>query len=190
MPPTQIGTPEADEYVRLACDGDSEAFALLFRLTVPMVSRVLYARGADSALIEDVSSDAYLRAWRSVGRFSGSSRDFQAWVVRIARNLFLDHVKSAKVRWETVTDELPVSEAKSNTEKFALGSVEVDELRDALGELTDEQQEVILLRFIEQRSLSETAELTGRNEGAVKALQHRALKSLARVLDSRGFEWP
>lgn len=179
----EVPSPEADKLVALAIDGDSDAFASLFRITMPSVYRYLYGRCGDAALAEDLAQDAYVRAMRAIqSSFKGGSSDFLAWMIRIARNRFLDHVKSGRVRWEVVVDELPVMVATGNPESEALASVEGADLRKALSRLTDEQQEIVLMRFFQGLQIAEVAGATGRTEGAVKALQFRALRALARIL--------
>ncbi len=183
----EFPSPEADDLVDRAINGDGEAFALLFRLTHASVYRYLYGRSGDATLAEDLAQDAYIRALRAIQRsFKGGSSDFLAWMIRIARNRFLDHVKSGRVRWEVVVDEMPVTLAKGNPETEALASVESADLRRALERLTEEQQEIVLLRFFQGLPIAEVAGATGRTEGAVKALQFRALRALARVLHLDG----
>lgn len=177
-----VPSPEADELVESAVAGDADAFAALYRATLPVVYQAVFGRCGQPALAEDVTAEAFLRAMRSISRFSGSSRDFVAWVHRIARNAFLDHVKSARVRWEVVVEELPPAVATSDPESEAVGRVEAGKVREALSALTPDQQEVIYLRFLRDLSIAEVAEIVGRNEGAVKALQFRALRALARLL--------
>jgi RNA polymerase sigma-70 factor (ECF subfamily) len=179
----EFPSAEADVLVDQAISGDSDAFAALFRLTLPSVYRYLYGRCGDATLAEDLAQDAYVRAMRAIqGSFKGGSSDFLAWMIRIARNRFLDHVKSGRVRWEVVVDELPITIAAGNPESEALASVEGEHLRRALARLTDEQQEIVLMRFFQGLQIAEVAGATGRTEGAVKALQFRALRALARIL--------
>jgi RNA polymerase sigma-70 factor (ECF subfamily) len=178
-----IPSPEADELVERAIAGDADAFADLFEITMPSVYRYLYGRCGDATLAEDLAQDAYLRAMRAVRTsFSGGSSEFLAWMIRIARNRFLDHVKSGRVRWEVVVDETPVTFARGDPEREALDLVAGDDLRRALKRLTSEQQEIVFLRFFEGLQIAEVASATGRTEGAVKALQFRALRALERVL--------
>lgn len=183
MAELSIPSSEADELVRRAVRGDEEAFAELFRATLPIVWGNLYGRCGDAALAEDLASDAYMRAMRAVDRFEGGSREFLAWVLTIARNRFYDHVKSGRMKWEVIVDEMPIRRASSDPEEEVLGGVEGDVLREALQELTAEQQEVVHLRFFQGFPISDVARITGRKEGAIKALQYRALRSLARVLE-------
>jgi RNA polymerase sigma-70 factor (ECF subfamily) len=186
----EFPSAEADELVQQAIGGNGDAFASLFRLTLPSVYRYLYGRCGDVSLAEDLAQDAFVSGMRAISRsFKGGSSDFLAWMIRIARNRFLDHVKSGKVRWEVVVDEMPVQLATGNPESEALASVEGVVLRRALARLTDEQQEIVMMRFFQGLQIAEVAGATGRTEGAVKALQFRALRALARILqleDSHG----
>lgn len=179
----EIPSPEADELVERAIAGDAEAFASLFELTLPSVYRYLYGRSGDATLAEDLAQDAYMRAMRAVRTsFKGGSIEFLAWMIRIARNRFLDHVKSGRVRWEVVVEETPITFASGNPELEAIESVSGSNLRKALQRLTPEQQEIVYLRFFQGLQIAEVASVTGRTEGAVKALQFRALRALERII--------
>ena len=178
----EIPSEEADALVAAAIDGDAAAFASLFEATLPSVYRYLYGRCGDATLAEDLAQDAYLRAMRAVQTsFKGGSTEFLAWMIRIARNRFLDHVKSGRVRWEVVVDEMPVTFARGDPEREALDAVAGGDLRRALRQLTPEQQEIVFLRFFQGLQIAEVATVTGRTEGAVKALQFRALRALERL---------
>ncbi len=186
-PRIEIGSPEADALVRDAIGGDTDAFALLFRVTLPSVYRYLFGRCGDAALAEDLAQDSYLRAMRAVrSSFSGGSSEFLAWLIRIARNRFLDHVKSGRVRWEVVVEETPITLASGDPEMEALATVESADLKVALARLTADQQEILYLRFFQGLAITEVATATQRTEGAVKALQFRALRALARILEAEG----
>jgi RNA polymerase sigma-70 factor (ECF subfamily) len=181
----EIPSPEADELVERAIAGDADAFASLFEITLPSVYRYLYGRSGDATLAEDLAQDAYMRAMRAVRTsFKGASMEFLAWMIRIARNRFLDHVKSGRVRWEVVVEETPITFAAGNPEAEAIETVSGGSLRKALERLTPEQQEIVYLRFFQGLQIAEVAAVTGRTEGAVKALQFRALRALERVIAS------
>jgi RNA polymerase sigma-70 factor (ECF subfamily) len=124
---------------------------------------------------------------RAIGTsFRGGSSEFIAWIVRIARNRFLDHVKSGRVRWEMAVDNVPVTIATSNPEADVIAAIQGAELRRALSRLTEEQQEVVYMRFLQGLQISEVATATGRSDGAVKALQFRALRALQKILADEG----
>jgi RNA polymerase sigma-70 factor (ECF subfamily) len=179
----EIPSEEADELVQRAIAGDADAFASLFEITLPSIYRFLYGRSGDATLAEDLAQDSYMRAMRAIRTsFKGGSTEFVAWMIRIARNRFLDHVKSGRVRWEVVVDETPITLATGNPELEAIERVAGGNLRNALNRLTPEQQEIVYLRFFEGLQIAEVATATGRTEGAVKALQFRALRALERVI--------
>ena len=174
------------QLVKAAQEGDTEAFGVLYDKYVDMVFRyVLFRVGGDRAFAEDVTSETFLRALRSIGSVSYMGRDVGAWFVTIARNIVFDHVKSSRYRLEVTTAELQDNrEETGGPEQEVMTEATNAELLRCVSQLGDDQQECIRLRFIEGKSVSEVAELMDRNEGAVKALQHRAVRRLAQILPS------
>ncbi|TLW93650.1 sigma-70 family RNA polymerase sigma factor [Saccharomonospora piscinae] len=174
------------ELVRAAQRGDSAAFATLYDRHVEGVYRYVLLRLGDRHLAEDVTSETFLRALRRITSISYQGRDVGAWFTTIARNLVLDHVKSSRFRLEVVTDEVTeggVSRgAAPGPEQQVISRSTSDELLRCVADLGDDQRECIILRFIQGYSVSETAAIMQRNEGAVKALQHRAVRRLATLL--------
>jgi RNA polymerase sigma-70 factor (ECF subfamily) len=166
--------------VRLAQDGDGEAFGQLYDRYVDLVFRFVYYRVNDRALAEDFTSETFLRALRRIGTFSYQGRDIGAWFVTIARNIVLDHLKSARHRLElTTADTIESRDHAQSTESAVLDSLQSERLMQAVGQLGDEQRECVMLRFVHGLSVSETAAVMGKNDGAIKALQHRAVRKLA-----------
>jgi RNA polymerase sigma-70 factor (ECF subfamily) len=179
-PPTSAEHAETWRLVRLAQRGDGEAFGQLYDRYVETVYRFVYFRVGERGLAEDFTSETFLRALRRIGTVSYQGRDIGAWFVTIARNIVLDHSKSARVRLEVVAAETPEpARSEPSTEQAVLTSLTNARLLAAVNELGDEQRECVMLRFIQGFSVSETAEVMGKNEGAVKALQHRAVRKLA-----------
>lgn len=169
--------------VHLAQDGDRSAFAALYDRYVDVVFRYVLLRVGSRELAEDVTSETFLRALRRIDSVAYQGRDVGAWFVTIARNLVLDHVKSSRFRLEVTTPEIDDSRAvDAGPEQQVLASTTRQLLLDRIGQLGDDQQECIVLRFVQGLSVAETAQIMGRNIGAVKALQHRALRRLARLL--------
>jgi RNA polymerase sigma-70 factor (ECF subfamily) len=158
---------------------------------VDVVYRYVLFRLGDRDLAEDVTSETFLRALRRITSVSYQGRDVGAWFVTIARNLVLDHVKSSRFKLEVVTDEVteprsaPFSigaTAQVGPEQEAISRATRAELLRCVAELGDDQRECIVLRFLQGLSVAETAEIMNRNEGAIKALQHRAVRRLAQLL--------
>ncbi len=182
---------EAWELVHAAQSGDTAAFGKLYDSYVDIVFRYVLFRLRDHELAEDVTSETFLRALRRIGSVSYQGRDVGAWFVTIARNLILDHVKSSRYRREITTAEvaeagaLPfpgAGRAESGPEQQVLALATKEELFRCIEALGDDQRECIVLRFLQGLSVAETAEIMNRNEGAVKALQHRAVRRLAQLL--------
>ena len=169
--------------VHLAQAGDAEAFGMLYDRYVDSVFRFIYYRVNDRALAEDFTSETFVRALRRIGTITYQGRDIGAWFVTIARNIVLDHVKSARHRLETPTGEtIEGKEQAQSTETAVLDSLAADQLMQAVAQLGDEQRECVMLRFMQGLSVSETAAVMGKNDGAIKALQHRAVRKLADLI--------
>jgi RNA polymerase sigma-70 factor (ECF subfamily) len=174
---------DAWDLVRAAQGGDTEAFGQLYDRYVDVVYRYVLIRVGDRPLAEDVTSETFLRALRRIAAVTYQGRDVGAWFVTIARNLVLDHVKSSRYRLEVPTAEMADSHGVQNgPEQKVLDEATHVELLRCLEKLNSDQRECLVLRFLQGLSVSKTAELMGRNEGAVKALQHRAVRRLAQLL--------
>lgn len=153
--------------------------ASAYRALAPSV--LSYLRGRRVPDPENVLGEVFFQVSRDLGRFHGDAEDLRRWVFTIARHRAVDAHRAASRRPEVPTDPRPGEEAQADA-----GSPPdpVDpELIDALDQLTEEQREIVLLRFVADLSLEGTAALTGRSVVAVKALQHRGLESLRRALD-------
>jgi RNA polymerase sigma-70 factor (ECF subfamily) len=167
--------------------GDPEAFGELYDRYVDLVYRYVYYRVNSATLAEDLVSETFLRALRRITSFTWQGKDFAAWLVTIARNLIADHYKSSRYRLEVSTADLLGSagdrpDTEDGPEGAVLTSLTNATLLEAVKKLGAEQQECVVLRFLQGLSVSETALAMGKNEGAIKALQYRAVRALARVL--------
>jgi RNA polymerase sigma-70 factor (ECF subfamily) len=169
--------------VKAAQDGDMVAFGDLFDRYYDVVFRYVLFRTGDRSLAEDLTQETFVRALRRISSVSYQGRDIGAWFVTIARNLIFDHVKSSRYRLEQTTSEIiELSPATGGPEQEVLDGATNDELLRCVRKLNPDQQECIQLRFLQGLSVAETAEIMDRNEGAVKALQHRAVRRLAQLL--------
>ncbi len=169
--------------VALAQQGDSEAFGQVYDAYVDSVYRYLYYRVGSHALAEDLTSETFLRALRRIDSFTWQGKDIGAWFTTIARNLVADHVKSSRFKLEVSTaDMLDADRADDGIEDEVLGRLQSAALLDAVRKLKPEQQECVVLRFLQGLTVAETAGVLGRSEGAVKQLQLRAVRALAKLL--------
>jgi RNA polymerase sigma-70 factor (ECF subfamily) len=169
--------------VKASQNGDMVAFGELFDRYYEVVFRYVLFRMGDRTLAEDITQETFVRALRRISSVSYQGRDIGAWFVTIARNLIFDHVKSSRYRLEQTTNEIiELSPSTSGPEQQVLDGATNDELLRCVKKLNPDQQECIQLRFLQGLSVAETAEIMDRNEGAVKALQHRAVRRLAQLL--------
>jgi RNA polymerase sigma-70 factor (ECF subfamily) len=184
--PDDTVAEEHEETWRLvtrAQEGDGEAFGQLYDRYVDTVFRFIYFRVNDRALAEDFTSETFLRALRRISSVNYQGRDIGAWFVTIARNIILDHMKSARHRLEITTDDTPERKDRAASPEDAVVDLLTSErLMEAVRQLGDEQRECVMLRFIQGFSVSETAAVMGKNDGAIKALQHRAVRKLAELV--------
>ncbi len=169
--------------VELAQEGDGEAFGQLYDAYSDTVYRYIYYRVSNRSLAEDLTSETFLRALRRIGTFTWQGRDFGAWLVTIARNLVADHFKSSRYRLEVPTGEmLDSDQTEASPEDSVLAYLSNKALLDAVCQLNSQQQECVTLRFLHGLSVAETAKIMGKNDGAIKTLQYRAIRTLARLL--------
>ncbi|MFD3626729.1 ECF subfamily RNA polymerase sigma factor, BldN family [Streptomyces sp. NPDC058698] len=171
------------DLVERAQAGEAEAFGRLYDQYSDTVYRYIYYRVGGKATAEDLTSETFLRALRRIGTFTWQGRDFGAWLVTIARNLVADHFKSSRFRLEVTTGEmLDANEVERSPEDSVLESLSNAALIDAVRRLNPQQRECVTLRFLNGLSVAETARVMGKNEGAIKTLQYRAVRTLARLL--------
>lgn len=183
-------TPEAEQLVARAKEGDRGAFAQLYRMYLPNVYKFLYYRVGSKAQAEDMTAEVFLRALRKIETFTWTGADFGAWLMRIARNLVLDEAKSSRARLEVVSDEMPEERTETRSERAAEHSAIENftnvEVYKAIKKLRPDQQEVITLRFLHGMGVGEVAKLMDKKEGTVRTLQFRGLKALEKILVARG----
>lgn len=184
LPHTSGSLPEERRLVWQAKSGDAEAFAQLYDAYVERVYRYIYFRVTDDTLAEDLTSQVFLKAWESLDGYQAGGSPYLAWLYTVAKNLVIDYYRS---RRQTVDlDEAVHLAADTPTpDEEAQGRSEQRDMREALQRLTDEQQQVLILRFISGLSTEETAAAMGKRPGAVRALQMRALQTLSKHMQEK-----
>jgi RNA polymerase sigma-70 factor (ECF subfamily) len=166
--------------VRRAQDGDAEAFGELYDHYVTLVHRYAHHRVGDRAAAEDVTSESFVPALRRIDSLSFQGRDVGAWLVTIARNIIRDHVKSSRYRLEVTTADMRDADRLTDgPEDAVVQHLTNRQLLECVQQLGSERRECIVLRFLQGLSVSETAEIMGKKDGVLKALQHRAVRRLA-----------
>jgi RNA polymerase sigma-70 factor (ECF subfamily) len=175
----------SDDEVKLiqqAKQGDPAAFAEIYEQCQPAIYRYIFYQVGDAASAEDLTSEVFVRLVDKIDRFTYRGRPLLAWLYTIARNLVTDHRRRVKLSQplelekQLIADTVDVEETIED--KLAHRRVSA-----AIARLTEEQRQVILLRFVEGLDNDSTALILGKSVNAVKALQHRALAALRRILE-------
>ncbi|MFE0464095.1 sigma-70 family RNA polymerase sigma factor [Kitasatospora sp. NPDC058965] len=183
--PGQRQGPSVVALVARAQAGDREAFGRLYQQYAPTVRRYLSRKAADPPAVEDLTSETFLRALRRIDTFSWQGRDFGAWLVTIARNLLIDHLRSTRTGREVLCPALDYGPAVPGVEDLVVTRLLLDRALDALVLLTLPQRQCVALRVCLGYTTAETAVIMGRSPGAVKTLNYRAMKALSAVLEGQ-----
>lgn len=166
--------------IEAAQRGDRDAFGQLYSRYVGEVSRFVASRVAgDHPLVQDVTSETFLRALRRIDSVRYQGRDVGAWLTTIARNLLADHRKSSRYRLERTTAELPdQGRGDRGLDQAVIAKETAAQVRRCVEELPSDQRECLRLRFWQDLSVADTAVAMGRSDNAVKGLTHRGVRRL------------
>lgn len=166
-----------------ACRGDQNALADLYDWYMPRVYRYAIARLGNVTEAEDLTEEVFLKMLGGITGFRWRDVPFSSWLFRIAHNQIVTHFRRVAQRGgpHTALDE-EMEDWRDGPAAAVEQSVTFEEVRRATAQLPDAQREVILMRFAVGLTISETAKALGKREGNVKALQHKAVEKLQRML--------
>jgi RNA polymerase sigma-70 factor (ECF subfamily) len=174
--------PEIDELtlVELSQQGNQDMFAHLYEAYVERIYRYILFRVADDMVAEDITSHVFMKAWEKLGTYQAGKSPFMAWLYRIAHNAVIDHyrVKKVSIPFEQV-NPVQLSHVDELDERLDM-QARSRQLHQALQELTEQQQQVLILKFVGGLNTMEIAQQLGKRQGAVRALQMRGLQGLAK----------
>ena len=174
---------DESQLIERAKQHDPEAISELYQHHIDRVYRYIRYRVHDAEVTEDITSDVFMRALEGLAAFDDRGVPFEAWLYRIAHARVIDYWRHQR-RWPTVQIDDPALidwlRAEDNSEDDVL---QRRSLLAALRQLTDDQQQVIVLKFMAGCDNAEIAHIVDKTEGAVKALQRRGLEALSRLLD-------
>lgn len=175
-------TERVDLLVTRAAGGDAEAFGQLYDLHINRVYRHIYYRVGDKEESEDLTQQVFIKAWKAIGRYKKTTSPFLAWLMRISHNLVIDFYRSKK-ETDYLDIEIAATDLDSNPERLAETNFNQKQIRKTILQLPDEQQQVIMMRFIEGFAYAEIASVLGKSEGAIRVIQYRALKKMRSIMD-------
>jgi RNA polymerase sigma-70 factor, ECF subfamily len=171
---------EMEQLVKRGQKGDRDALEELYLEHFDRIYSYLHMTVGNRHDAEDLTTQTFLKMLESIGRFRWGTAPFSAWLFRIAHNLAMDHFR-ARRRWQP-EDEVPEPEGavESSAEEEAMRVLSGESMLELIEQLSDEQRQVLILKFVFDFSNVEAATVLDKTEGAVKSLQHRALASLQR----------
>ena len=174
---------EEQSLIRRAQTGDQVALTQIYEENFDKIYRYIVLKIGDRTEAEDMTQQVFLNALKSISSYKFKGTPFSSWLYRIAHNQVVDYYrKKSKMTTVTLDESLPLPAADGNPEHLAEKKMAIEEVVVAARKLTEAQREVISLRFAAELSIAEVADVMGKSEGAVKALQHSAIVALRKVL--------
>lgn len=172
------------ELVLRAKNGDGAAFGALYDNHLPAIYRfILLKVGGRKGEAEDLTHEVFLSAWKNIERFEFQGFPFSSWLYRIARNAVIDHYRTAKknVSLDNVPEDI-VAERPETGDKIDI-AIAFKSVQVHLAKLEPVYQDVLIMKFVEDLSNQEIAKALEKTEGAVRVIQHRALKQLKKYME-------
>lgn len=171
-----------EKIVTSAVRGDASAFGELYDHYQPMIYRFVAVKVSRREEAEDITHQVFMSAWQNVKSYQHRGHPFSSWLYQIARNQVVDFYRTR--RNETSIDAIdPEYFVAPVSAEFAIPmKLEMESVRRAMRQLKPDYEDIIILRFIEDLSLKETASILKKTEGAVKLMQHRAMNELKKLL--------
>ena len=164
---------------------DAEAFGELYERYVDKIYSYIYYRVGDQAEAEDLTARTFFRALRKIGSYEERGLPFSAWLYRIAHNLVANWHRSQSRRKSVQLDELITAASNSNPSVFIERQETQAILLDAIRNLAEDRQQLLILKFVERLPNAQIGQIMGRSESSIKSLYHRTLKTLRADLQKR-----
>ena len=178
----QISQALVQELVARAQQGDQDAYATLYNTYSKKIHSYLrYHLNNRAEVAEDLAADVFLKAMEKINSYQFNGVPFSAWLYRIAHNHLIDYLRAQPKKQGVSLDEC-IGVDDPSAEKSLDQTLTQQQLSGAFEGLTGDQRQVIVYRFLQDRSIADTARLMEKNEDAVKQLQVRALRNMRKVL--------
>lgn len=179
---------EEKRLIKQAQQGTGEAFGTLYREYVQQIYRYIYYRTHDQQLAEDLTADVFTKAIEGLSSYIDKGKPFVSWLYRIAHARVVDHYRRQDRRPTATNVEDANLSVTPDMDGDMIKQHASQALLTAIHTLTDDQQQVIILRFVEGLPIDAVADQLGKKGNAIKALQYRAVRSLASYLERSGFD--
>ncbi|MCI0713405.1 MAG: sigma-70 family RNA polymerase sigma factor [Chloroflexi bacterium] len=169
--------PNERELIERTKNGDKQAMSVLYETYVQQIFQYISYRVPSEAIAEDLTADVFVRMIQGLSKYQYTGAPLGAWLFRVAANRIADHYRENQPASASSTIEENLTTSDELGELFDKKE-EQSQLLAALHMLSEDYQNVLILRFVKDLSHAEAADIMGKTEGAVRILQHRALKAL------------
>lgn len=172
------------QLIQEAKRGSSESFGTLYDHYMPQIYRFVYLKTGFKETAEDLTHEVFVNAWQRIPLYEEKGFPLSSWLYQIARNAVIDHFRTLKKNIPIdvyLEDELGETE---ETEDDIDQSIALETIQTAMRELSDEHQTVLIMRFVEELPSATIALTLGKSEGAIRLVQHRALKRLKTIVQN------
>ncbi len=170
------------DIIEKAIKGEASAFGLLYDKYQPQIYRFIYLKVSHREEAEDLCHQVFLKSWQNIVEYKFQGFPFSSWLYKIARNQVIDYYRIQKNNISIEDENIPELKTESLIANIIDNNLDIKKVKKAIKELKPEQQDVLILRFIEDFSIKETSLALKKSEIAVKLLQHRAIKNLRKIL--------
>jgi len=174
---------DQETLLRQAQQADPVALGMLYDQYSQKIYNYIYHRVGRAELAEDLTGQVFMRMLEAINTGRAWRTSFSGWLYRIAHNLVIDHYRRRqRASYVNIDDVPPLKARRGDPVRSTESRLDSENLRASLNKLTEDQAQVITLRFLEELSIAEVAAIMNKTEGAIKALQYRAVLSLRRVM--------
>ena len=168
-------------WIRKAIGGESSAFGSLYDKYQPKIYRFILFKVSHREEAEDLTHKVFLSALENIHKFKDQGFPFSSWLFRIARNKVIDYYRTKK-DISPLENAPDITSSEDNVELISK-KLNLERIYISLQKLTDEQKEVVILRFVEGLSHKEVAQILDKKTGAIRVLQHRAISEIKKMIE-------
>lgn len=172
-----------DILIQNAQDGNKGAFGQLYDYYIPKIYRYILLKVRHKYEAEDICHDVFLSAWQNLATYVSKGHPFSSWLYQIARNKVIDHYRTQKNHSSIDNIDEQFVKVVSTIERSVDNALHFQKVKTAMAKLSADQQDVLIMRFVEDLSHREIGSAIGKSEGAVRLIQHRALHTLREFME-------
>lgn len=170
--------------IKSAIKGEASAFGLLYDRYQPQIYRFIYLKVSHREEAEDLCHQVFLSAWQNIESYEFKGFPFSAWLYSIARNKVIDHYRTKKNFIDIETIYIAEENDKKTNEAILDFKISLESIKKAIFEIPQIEQDVIIMRFVEDMSPREIASILNKSEGSIRLIQHKAIKRLKELLNN------